>query len=636
MHWELWLGISIAVFLFMLISSVVSTRPAYRKNRIFTVNKLLPVGTFLSALILLFPIYLGRYFGDVGVVEYLKSTLMSAIHALRLFAFDGGYADVFESGIITSLPEKTQLVYGLFGAFLYFFAPALTLKFVLSLFKNTLSHVKYAASAKPVTHVFSELNKKSYALAKSIDDTYNKKDGKYKLFRKNLIVFNSVADRNDALVEEAMALGAICFSGEMNATRYKLPRQFGRLSFYLISEDEKKKIDHAEFVLRDYDFENVEMYLFVNDIRCDLYLSTEDAKRLRLIRINETQSLIYHNLDVNGMRLFENARAVDGDEKLISAVIIGLDDCGTEMLKALSWFSQMDGYSLKIRAFDRRSDACDRLKAVCPDLLNDEINGKKIPGESRYDIEVLGGVDIKSASFFKHLSNVQDPTYIFISLGSDMENLEAAVAVRSMCERLGYSGDNRRVDIETVISDSQIAKLLGEKWNGDKCAENKCGVANFKKQPYRIHIIGDTENLYSVDTMLNSELVERAFRANEIYAERVYEDELEKISLLPAKSFDREKARIMEERRKNIRAFYKYGYNYRSSIARIIHEKKSIELGTKSAEQEHRRWNAYMRSEGYQYSGSDDSSTRNDLAKLHHNLVPFSELKERVDIAKDN
>ena len=43
---------------------------------------------------------------------------------------------------------------------------------------------------------------------------------------------------------------------------------------------------------------------------------------------------------------------------------------------------------------------------------------------------------------------------------------------------------------------------------------------------------------------------------------------------------------------------------------------------------EHRRWNAYMRSEGYVFSGSTDKSSRNDLAKMHNDLVDFSSLTE--------
>ena len=49
---------------------------------------------------------------------------------------------------------------------------------------------------------------------------------------------------------------------------------------------------------------------------------------------------------------------------------------------------------------------------------------------------------------------------------------------------------------------------------------------------------------------------------------------------------------------------------------------------------EHRRWNAYMRAEGYVFSGSKDKRSRNDLAKMHHDLVDFSSLSEE-DKRKD-
>jgi hypothetical protein len=45
---------------------------------------------------------------------------------------------------------------------------------------------------------------------------------------------------------------------------------------------------------------------------------------------------------------------------------------------------------------------------------------------------------------------------------------------------------------------------------------------------------------------------------------------------------------------------------------------------------EHRRWNAYMRAEGYVFSGSKDKSSRNDLAKMHHDLVDYGSLSEEV------
>ena len=41
---------------------------------------------------------------------------------------------------------------------------------------------------------------------------------------------------------------------------------------------------------------------------------------------------------------------------------------------------------------------------------------------------------------------------------------------------------------------------------------------------------------------------------------------------------------------------------------------------------EHRRWNAYMRAEGYVYGGTVEKEGRNDLAKTHNCLVPFDML----------
>ena len=43
---------------------------------------------------------------------------------------------------------------------------------------------------------------------------------------------------------------------------------------------------------------------------------------------------------------------------------------------------------------------------------------------------------------------------------------------------------------------------------------------------------------------------------------------------------------------------------------------------------EHRRWNAYMRSEGYIYSGSHDKASRNDLGKMHHDLIEYDQMDD--------
>jgi len=642
MYWWTFLVISFLIFLSTLALAFILSKLAYKKSRFFTPNRALIIGTFLASTVLLCPIYTVKLFQFAGFFEYLKSIMLSALHALRLFAFDGGYAECFESDIVRTLTAPLNTLYSGFGAFFYIFSPILTLNFVVSFFRDAVAYRKYIISSKMHTHVFSELNEKSLALATDIDQKNNKRldnPGKYKFFKTDLFVFTGVGseyENNKTLLDGARAIGAICFSKDINNINYTNPHRSRRkLSFYIMSENKEDHVRHAEGIMNHYDLLNVELRVFSSDIRTELLLAAKDVKNIKVIRTNEAQALIYHNLDAHGMRLFKNARTSESGEKVISAVIVGLGHYGTEMLLDLAWFCQMDGYTLKIRAFDRNTSARDNFSAMCPELIDEKINGKKIPGEAQYDIDIIGGIDVNSSSFEREFSKITDATYVLVCLGNDVDNLNAAVKIRAITERIEYPNGNRKPDIETIIYSSDIVELMSEKWQKDSSNNNAEGIKNFKNQAYRIHMIGNLKELYSVDTMLKSALVFQAESANTQYAMRVYESELENAMALSPSDFSKEKEKIEKKKNENIRAFYKYDYNFRASLARIIHEKKSIELGTKNPTQEHRRWNAYMRSEGYRFSGSKESSSRNDLGKLHHNLVPFEELTEAVDLKKD-
>lgn len=643
MYWFIWLLAALLIFLATLTLAFVLGRMTYKRTRHLTQNRILMGGTFLAAAVLLFPVYLEVSFEEKGLLEYAKTLIHSAFHAIRMFALETEYAEFFDSAVIYAMKEPLRQIYSGFGTLLFIFAPLLTLKVVISLFRDAVTYQKYVFAFRKHTHVFSELNEKSLELAKSIDKVYNRSEDdpeKYKLHRKALIVFNGVDNdqetKND-LLEEAKEIGAICFSKDLDNIKYnKSGSCKRRLSFYLTSDNEETNVRHAENVMQNYDFPSVDVYVFSDDIRTELLLSAKNVKSMKVVRINEAQSLIYHNLDVHGMRLFQNARPTDCDEKVISAVIVGLGAHGTEMLKALSWFCQMDGYRLKVTAFDKDPDAKEKFTIACPELMDEAYNGKRIPGEALYEIDILGGVEVHSRAFTEAFSQITDATYVFVACGDDADNLAAALRIRMLCERICYFGGNRKPDLETVIYHPSIADMMGEKWVGDRSLENPLGVTNFQNQYYSIHMIGSLEELYSVETLLNSELIRKAEEANERYVKTVYDNDLENA----AKSYSGEKlaeemARIEAKRLKNLRAFHQYDYNYRSSLSRIIHERKSEALGTRNVAQEHRRWNAYMRSMGYCFSGSEDESSRNDLAKLHHNLVPVSNLRKKSDIQKD-
>jgi hypothetical protein len=153
--------------------------------------------------------------------------------------------------------------------------------------------------------------------------------------------------------------------------------------------------------------------------------------------------------------------------------------------------------------------------------------------------------------------------------------------------------------IQAIVYNSQQKKALE-------------GIRNYRGQAYDIAFIGDVESSYTEDVIIDSELEEDALKRH--------------------LKWGRE-----EE-------FWTYEYNYRSSVASAIHLKARIKCGIPGADKkeedlseeergifealEHRRWNAYMRAEGYVFSGSTDKSSRNDLAKMHHDLVDYSSLTD--------
>ena len=207
---------------------------------------------------------------------------------------------------------------------------------------------------------------------------------------------------------------------------------------------------------------------------------------------------------------------------------------------------------------------------------------------------------METASFAAEISAINRATFTFVSLGSDQRNITTASNLRMLFERVGCKSE-----IYAVLQNSAAKSTLEQ-------------ATNYRGQAYNIHYIGDLESSYSVAVLIDSELEMKALARHLKWGAE--ED------------------------------FWKYEYNYRSSMASAIHMHVRDQLnipGANKAEEdlteaeiavleplEHCRWNAYMRSEGYVYSGSPDKSSRNDLAKMHHNLVVFETLNEE-DKMKD-
>ena len=578
--------------------------------------------TFFALGTMLYPLYYVELGITGGFWERVKLHLVTVQHAIRLLGFDGGYTSFLDSVAAAGADSMLITHYSYLAAVTFLLVPLFTFGAILSLFRNLTAHVHYRFHVWGTTHVFSELNEKTLSMAKSImgetdGSSYWSRVGKRIT---QMIVFTDVIRKGDEdateLVEAAKELKAVLFSKDLQSVKYKYFKwKLRKVRFYLISEDEAEKTRHAGFLMNTYgDFRGVELYLFSNDIRSELMVASKDLRRMKVTRINDIQSLIYHTLDVHGMRLFANARETAPALKEISAVIVGLGRYGIEMMKALTWFCQLPGYRVKITAFDADGTAEDKFTRACPELMSSQYNGTYPEGDAQYSIKINGGIDVNGTAFLDEVAKIKDATYIFVALGDDALNLSVATRIRALCETVQYIGDHRKPDIETVIYDSNVRNTMGVKWESEKNDPNPDGVVYYGKKAYDIHMIGDLGRFYSLGTLVNSELINAGKQVHLRWGEES--------------------------------SFWKFEYNYRSSVARAIHDRLRVNMkleipgvdkpwDQRTDEEklaiglvEHVRWNAYMRSEGYRYSGSKDKSTRNDLAKLHNNLVPVTALTD--------
>ena len=554
-------------------------RMRYKRGRILNPFNILFAGVTLASLIMFIPIYSQTFTThSYGAGE----TVLLAIHnTIRLFVVDGEFSIILDN--IGLVKKEFQDIYAMFAAIMFVAAPFMTFGFVLSFFKNIAAYKSFCLNYFSEMYVFSELNEKSIALAKSL-----RKHG-----RKRSIVFTDVFDVEDEqsyeLIAQAHEIGAILFKKDIAIINFKFHSKRSKLIYFIIGEDDNENVKQTFSLVNRYsECEHMEVYVFTTSVNSELTLGKAATGKVKVRRVNEVQSLISRNLYDNGIEIFNNASATAGEEKEISAVIIGMENYGTEMTKALSWFGQMDGYRLTIHAFGQDDQAEERFAYECPELMSEKHNHDfTTAGEAHYSINIHSGIDIESKKFLDSINEIHPVTYVFIALGDDEANIRLAVKLRTWFLK---RGEMPRID--AVVNNTDKKEALE-------------GITNYSGQEYNIHFIGDTDTSYSEEVIFHSDIEKQALERHLKWGKE-------------------------EE-------FWRFEYNYRSSVASAIHKKMKDLCEIPGVEKnpndrtdeerrnlrilEHQRWNAYMRSEGFTYA-----EKRNNLAKTHHCLVPFDEL----------
>lgn len=594
MVWILCLSLSLAMLAAAVVSAVLIAKRKYKPDRVLSPYYVLFGGVCLSVFLALLPVYHTTL--ALSSARGWKTILFALHNMFQVFSLDADRSVITDARkALEDCGSGLSGIYTVYLSVVYVCGPVLTFGFLASLLKNFSALFRYILHFRSEVYAFSDLNERSLALAGDIREHHPKA----------ALVFTGVSFSSEqsasGLVEQAKGLRAICFKKGILSVSFDHHDREAPITFFTIGEDEALNAEQGlKLIERFRGRANTKLLVFSKGVEGELLLAQADKGLMKVYRINDIRSRINQMLYTEGEEIFKSAKAQADGKRKIGAVIVGLGKFGTEMLKALSWFCQMDGYTLEIDAFELDPGAEDRLSAAAPDLLSAEYNGRQVPGEAEYIIRIHSGIDVRSRAFYDAVRELESTTFVFIALGADRENLQAALSLRAIYERMKINPLIQAV----IFNTAQNAAL------------NK--ITNYSQQPYNIRFFGDIGTSYSEAVILNSRLEADALQRHLKWGKE-------------------------EE-------FWNYEYNYNSSVATAIHIKTRIALeradGLPPDEPmtperietlaclEHRRWNAYMRSEGYVYSGSREISSRNNLAKMHNSLVSYYALTEE-ERAKD-
>jgi hypothetical protein len=440
-------------------------------------------------------------------------------------------------------------------------------------------------------YIISGLNKQSLILAKSIKAKDN-----------DAVIIFTDCKADNVLKKSALDLNCTVTDGDIQSLPLESQSADKTVHIVLMGATPTQNLNTALLLTEKYRNKiNLEIYTFNSSKASECLFDSiykgdtkNGIKPVKLRRVNTVRNQIYTELLNNS--IFDNA-VVEYNEKIISVLIVGLGKYGMEMLKAVLWCGQMDGYVLRVTVIDKNKDAESLFYSQCPGIKQRGDQPKS--GEDYYELKFYNGIDVNTYEFCECIKEVPDVTFAFVALGDEDRNLETSIKLRSLFSGIAIDygrvpshgqDDKQTPRILTVIHSSEKAVLI-----------NNNQLSNFKKQYYQIDCIGVDTDLYSCDN--------------------VFCTQLEAMSLNIHSNWG------------SIEDFNNYEYNRRSSMASAIHKKyRDLLMPNDETKDilEHKRWNAYMRStEGYTFG-----YVRDDLSLRHHLLVKYDSLSQ-VEKNKD-
>lgn len=563
-------------------------------------------------------------------IDFWVYAMGSFMHALRTFMADGevNLVENIQTGqeIIERVIPGDSLLSGCTETLLKIWfachefvldvaAPLISGAAIVSVISDIFPIIKIKLSFFREKYVFSELNEESVTLAESI---YARSVSNLEK-RMPMIIFTDayIEDENETaaeLLERVKMIGCVCVKHDILNLKLRTRERI----FYILSDlDQMKNLTTAaalsemkngKMILNlgqktsIYVFSNIdETEEILKNVRSRFETAASKVKSGEcyvpvVVPIKEYKNSIYSLLSEKPLfKAIENPR-----QKELTVTIIGTGKIGTEAFLAVFWCGQLLDIRLNINvvSLDAASAFRDRVNRINPCIFESA-------DPERFDMPYcritlidcdMGTVSVDMlldeeypCTFGKGTSRLYDTNYYIVSLGTDQMNVDTAYMLRRSLERSALKKEKPQKNVIVACSVYNDALSETVRYKSDDGIVELHPFASFSKR-------------YNYDNIFQKRLAPGGQRVSASYNSfcGVYTPEdMKDIYGDSTKRYDH--------------------YKHWSNIARFVHsEYRKFTVGAESDDAyicllrndavcddlawlEHRRWNAFLWTMGYEY-----------------------------------
>lgn len=530
-------------------------------------------------LIVVFFLDLATFFPMILENEGAFSISSSFIYVLRIFGMEMSFSEFIEE----VKAYNSFIAYQWLSALLYALSPILAGAFILSFIKDKYKSIQISLSLSRRMYIFTELNDRSLAIAKTI----SKKGSK-------IIFLDSLNEEDTQLKEKCRLNGYMLIDYSVERVYEKIKKHlFNRISklninkeatIFFIDQNEDKALDKAitfiESVMNNKRQIKTSLFLFsVSDeaeLIVDNYKSEFTNKKIgevTLRLIDSAQIISYQVLENYPLYQMESGML----DKGFNVTIIGTGNIGTHITKDVIWCGQTQNTSLRINIIENKTseDSCGQAQGEFeyrfPELTTD-----------LYNINYYyANMSLKEFDETL-LDDLSESNYFVIALDDDEKNIMIAHNIRMKYYRMYH----KLPVIVAVVTD-----------------DDKCRAIKDVFEKLKINIVGMNSEIYSMKSILSNPiyvkayLTDCAYNSKKEYTNKTFEQFL-----------NMKEADIRSNIAYAIHIDYKLwditGLN--PSVAKESPERlkskfygMSIKEKQKLNEFEHVRWMTFQRSEGW-------------------------------------